>query len=66
MTIVKKYCDCCRKEVNWLYKMPYLMLQGNVINIYERGDSRELCKECAEKVIKKYNKWNPSEGDENG
>lgn len=57
MTIIKRICDSCGKEVDWLYEMPYLCMQGKTITAYERHWNRELCEDCASDVIKIYKEW---------
>lgn len=53
MTITKKICDSCGAEVEWLYTMPTIRIEGlNLTMDTENG--RELCRECAKKLIKKY------------
>jgi hypothetical protein len=42
-------CDRCKKEVDWLYKMPRLRVEGLNINIYD-GEV-ELCEKCARNLI---------------
>lgn len=57
MTKVIHTCDRCKKEVDWVYEFPKLLVQGNAINVYE--GKAELCKECAQgciDLIKKYEK----------
>lgn len=57
MTIIKRICDSCGKEVDWLYEMPYLCMQGKKITAYERHWNRELCEDCAADVINIYKEW---------
>ena len=46
-------CDRCGKEVDWVYSMPRLILEGLKISLYNDPKS-ELCKGCAEYVISEY------------
>lgn len=57
MTKVIYCCDRCKKEVDWVYNFPKILLQGKTINVYE-GET-ELCAECARgciDLIKEYEK----------
>lgn len=58
MIIKKLICDCCGREVKWLYDMPDLQLQGKVINVYDR-ETRQLCLDCATKVLYLYRNAKP-------
>lgn len=42
-------CDRCRKEVDWLYKVPRLVVECLNINIYK--SEVELCDKCARELI---------------
>lgn len=57
MTKVIYVCDRCKKEVEWVYDFPKILVQGKAINVYE-GEV-ELCEDCAQgciDLIKKYEK----------
>lgn len=48
MTKTIKICDLCGKEVDWLYKIPRIYIEGYTITVEdERG--KELCESCAQK-----------------
>ncbi len=52
MTIIKKICDRCEKEVDWLYNVPQFSIQGKRIDIREGCDSDgQLCEDCMWKLI---------------
>lgn len=53
MTKTIKICDRCGKEVNQLYNMPRLIVEGSVVNLYSH--KCEMCKKCAEEVCKRFN-----------
>lgn len=56
MTKTIKICDKCGKEVGWLYTFPLLSIKG--LNIQcNNYVQHELCKECAEDFIEKYDKY---------
>ena len=42
-------CDRCKKEVNWVYQVPRLKIEGLVITAYE--GKVELCEKCARGLI---------------
>ena len=42
-------CDRCKEEVDWLYKVPRLVIEGLDINIY--NSKVELCEKCARQLI---------------
>ena len=42
-------CDRCKKEVDWVYTVPRLIVEGLNINIYE--GKVELCEKCARNLI---------------
>ena len=56
MTKWTHICDKCRKEVDWLYEIPYYHIDGKVINVII-GRDQELCKECAQSLIKTINNF---------
>lgn len=49
MTKTIKICDICKKEVNWLYKIPWIYIEG--YNIAFRDENKELCEDCANKWV---------------
>lgn len=49
MTKTIQICDICKKEVNWLYKIPCFYIEG--YNIAFREGNKELCKDCAQKWV---------------
>lgn len=42
-------CDRCKKEVDWVYQVPRLRVEGLNINIYD--GKVELCEKCARNLI---------------
>jgi hypothetical protein len=42
-------CDRCKEEVNWVYQMPLLKIEGLNINVYD--GKTELCEKCARQLI---------------
>ena len=48
-------CDKCGHKVNWLYDLPRLIVEGNVINEYP--GHTEVCRECAEKLCRAFNEY---------
>ena len=55
MTETIQICDSCGKRVNWLYNIPRLIVEGNVISEY--GSNREICKECAKILCERFNSF---------
>lgn len=53
MTKVIHICDQCKKEVDWVYEMPRLVLEGLKINLYPARI--ELCENCAKERLAIYN-----------
>ena len=49
MTKTIKICDLCEKEVDWLYKIPWIYIEGYTIDA--REGEKELCKNCTEKWL---------------
>ena len=62
MVITKKICDSCGKEVKWLYDMPDVLIEGKTINVYDRT-IRQLCIDCATKVLYLYRNLKPGTDD---
>lgn len=62
MTKVIHICDQCKKEVDWVYEMPRLVLEGLKISLYPTR--MELCENCAKERLKIYNQ--KTEDDCNG
>lgn len=54
MTKTIQICDICKKDVNWLYEIPRLNMEGYQI-AFEKG-KRELCKDCAKKWVDYVNR----------
>ena len=42
-------CDRCKKEVDWVYQIPRLVVEGLSINIHD--GKAELCEKCARNLI---------------
>lgn len=42
-------CDRCKKEVDWVYEMPRLIVEGLNIGVY--NGRTELCEKCARGLI---------------
>ena len=42
-------CDRCKKEVDWLYQVPRLIVEDLNISIYD--GKVELCEKCARNLI---------------
>lgn len=62
MTETIKICDSCGKRVNWLYDIPRLIVEGNVINEYP--SKMEICKECAKILCERFNSFRLINADE--
>ena len=63
MTKTIKICDKCNKEVDWLYKVPHILIKGLNLAV-EEGNRAELCKDCMWKLIKIINNFHRDEEDE--
>lgn len=50
MTKTIKVCDKCNKEVEWLYKVPRIFIEGLNLTIKE-GNKAELCENCMRNLI---------------
>lgn len=48
-------CDSCGKRVKWLYEIPRLIVEGNVINEYP--GRKEICRECARILCERFNSF---------
>ena len=55
MTRIIKTCDKCKKETDWLYDIPRYLVEGKNLNV--TGIEQELCKECAQKLVKTINNF---------
>lgn len=55
-------CDKCGRRVNWLYDLPRLIVEGNVITVY--SGHLEVCKDCAEKLCNIVNDYASIIGEE--
>lgn len=49
MTKIIKICDRCKKEVDWLYTLPRIVIAGLKVETYE--GKTELCEKCARNCI---------------
>ena len=50
MTKTIYVCDKCKKEVDWLYKVPWVHIAGLSVEV---GKSNvELCRECMTKLCR--------------
>lgn len=56
MTKTIKICDKCNKEVEWLYPVPQIWIEGLNLTIKE-GHKAELCKDCMHNLIDIINKF---------
>lgn len=50
MTKTLKICDKCNKEVDWLYHVPRIWIEGYDLKIRE-GNRTELCEDCMRNLI---------------
>lgn len=48
-------CDKCKKEVDWLYEIPFYHIDGKVINA--KVSNQELCKKCAQELVDTINNY---------
>lgn len=62
MTETIKICDSCGKRVDWLYEIPRLVVEGNVINEYP--GRTEICKQCAMILCERFNSFRLIKADE--
>ena len=51
MTKTIKICDVCKKEVDWLYEIPRINIQGLTV-VIEQGHETELCEDCMRDWLK--------------
>ena len=51
MTKTIKICDVCKEEVNWLYNVPSINIEGYTLTVGE-GNKIELCEKCTREWIK--------------
>jgi hypothetical protein len=56
MTKTIKICDKCNKEVEWLYPVPTIWIEGLNLTIKE-GHKVELCKDCMRDLINIIDKF---------
>lgn len=56
MTKTIKICDKCNKEVEWLYPVPTIWIEGYNLTIRE-GHKAELCKGCMHDLINIIDKF---------
>lgn len=54
MEKVIRICDVCHKEVDWLYDMPRIEVEGLTINFYQ--SKTQACETCARASISYYRK----------
>lgn len=50
MTTIIKVCDKCKQEVDWLYVVPWVHIDGLVVKVDE--GKIELCRECMIKLCR--------------
>lgn len=48
-------CDSCGRRVKWLYPIPRLIVEGNVINEYPGRN--EICESCARILCDRFNSF---------
>ena len=56
MTKTIKICDKCNKEVEWLYLVPQIWIEGYNLMIRE-GHKAELCEVCMHNLIDIINEF---------
>lgn len=60
MTKTIKICDKCGKEVKWLYTFPIMRIKGLTLNV-DNNARHEMCLDCANDFIDKYNNYTDSQ-----
>lgn len=60
MTKTIRICDKCNKEVEWLYKVPDISIEGLNLKVSE-GNKTELCKGCMCELINTIRKFHKGE-----
>lgn len=63
MTIVKKICDCCHMETDWLFEKPRIVIEGYTVNLWN-GET-ELCRKCMEYAALMFNEYGEETNCEN-
>lgn len=64
MTIVKKICDCCHKEANWLFEKPVIVVAGYNVSMRNNGET-EFCRNCIEDAARIFNEYGEVANHEN-
>lgn len=58
MTKIIKICDKCKQEVDWLYEIPFMFIEGLHVGMYTEGDRvQEFCRECTSELFDKFNHY---------